>query len=43
MAFAVNGKGDTYRKVNIKKYESNYNEIKWKSKENKKEDKLKVK
>ena len=43
MSFVVNGKGDSYRKVNTKKYESNYDEIKWKSKENKKEEKLKAK
>jgi len=38
MAHVVNGKGDTYRPVDSKKFRNNYDEIKWKSKE-KKEDK----
>lgn len=32
MAFVINGKGDTYRPVDTKKYNSNYDEIKWKPK-----------
>ena len=39
MSFQINGKGDTYRKVNIKKYDANYDEIEWKSKKIKKENK----
>lgn len=32
MAYNVNGKGDTYRVVDPKKWESHYDSINWKSK-----------
>ena len=28
----MNGKGDTYRKVNKQKYDSNYDQIEWRNK-----------
>lgn len=32
MSYTINGKGDTYRPVDNKKWDSNYDNIKWKSK-----------
>ena len=38
MSYVGNGKGDSYRVVNAKKFRDNYDGIKWKSKEKKIDD-----
>lgn len=36
----INGKGDTPRLYNVKKYNENFNEINWKSKKQTEKDKI---